>query len=73
MGRSWESSDGNLFASTIVRLQPSDPQAPSLAFVAALAVRDTLHQIAPECAVQIKWPNDVLSAEGAKLCGIFVT
>ena len=72
MGRSWESPAGNLFASTIVRLQPTDPQAPSLAFVAALAVRDTLHQIAPECVVQIKWPNDVLSADGAKLCGILL-
>ncbi|MFN0045919.1 MAG: biotin--[acetyl-CoA-carboxylase] ligase [Sphingorhabdus sp.] len=72
MGRSWESPAGNLFASTIVRLQPTDPQAPSLAFVAALAVRDTLHQIAPECVVQIKWPNDVLSSDGAKLCGILL-
>jgi BirA family transcriptional regulator, biotin operon repressor / biotin---[acetyl-CoA-carboxylase] ligase len=72
MGRSWESPAGNVFASTIVRLQPTDPQAPTLAFVAALAVRDTLHQMAPECAVQIKWPNDVLSSEGAKLCGILL-
>jgi BirA family transcriptional regulator, biotin operon repressor / biotin---[acetyl-CoA-carboxylase] ligase len=72
MGRNWVSPTGNLFASTIVRLQPTDPQAPTLAFVAALAVRDTLHQIAPECAVQIKWPNDVLSADGAKLCGILL-
>lgn len=72
MGRSWESPGGNLFASTIVRLQPSDPQAPTLAFVAALAVRDTLHQIAPECTVQIKWPNDILSADGAKICGILL-
>ncbi|WP_373475384.1 biotin--[acetyl-CoA-carboxylase] ligase [Sphingorhabdus sp.] len=72
MGRNWESPAGNVFASTIVRLQPSDPQAPTLAFVAALAVYDTLHLIAPECAVQIKWPNDLLSADGAKLCGILL-
>lgn len=72
MGRSWESPAGNLFASTIVRLQPNDPQAPTLAFVTALAVRDTLHQIAPECALQIKWPNDILTSDGAKICGILL-
>ncbi len=72
MGRVWESPQGNLFASTIVRLRPLDPPAPSLAFIISLAVVDTIKQIAPQVAVMIKWPNDILSADGAKLCGILL-
>jgi BirA family biotin operon repressor/biotin-[acetyl-CoA-carboxylase] ligase len=72
MGRAWESQAGNLFASTIVRIRPSDPPAPTLAFVAALAAHHTVQQIAPDVVVQVKWPNDLLSGEGAKLCGMLL-
>ncbi|MBL0925045.1 MAG: biotin--[acetyl-CoA-carboxylase] ligase [Sphingomonadaceae bacterium] len=72
LGRTWESPKGNLFASTIVRVRPSDPPASTLAFVAALAVYDTIRQVAPDIAVQIKWPNDLLSRDGAKLCGMLL-
>jgi BirA family biotin operon repressor/biotin-[acetyl-CoA-carboxylase] ligase len=72
MGRAWESPTGNLFSSTIVRVHASDPPASTLAFVAALAVYDAVQQIAPEAAVQIKWPNDLLSGDGAKLCGMLL-
>ncbi len=72
MGRTWESPTGNLLASTIVRVRASDPPASTLAFVAALAAHDAVQQIAPEVAVQIKWPNDLLSRDGAKLCGMLL-
>ena len=72
MGRVWDSPVGNLFASSIVRLHPQDPPASSLAFVITLAVVDTIKQIAPHVAVLIKWPNDVLCTEGAKLCGMLL-
>jgi BirA family transcriptional regulator, biotin operon repressor / biotin---[acetyl-CoA-carboxylase] ligase len=72
MGRVWESPPANLFASTIVRLRPLDPPAPSLAFIIALAVLDTITQIAPQVTVMIKWPNDILSTEGAKICGMLL-
>lgn len=72
MGRGWESPLGNLYASTLVRIRPLDPPAPSLAFVAALAAYDMVMQIAPEVAVMIKWPNDLLTQTGAKLCGILL-
>lgn len=72
MGRQWTSPTGNLLASTIVRLQDSDPPASTLAFVAALAVYDTIRQTAPQVSVQIKWPNDVLADTGAKLCGMLL-
>lgn len=72
MGRTWDSASGNLFASTIVRLGPSDPPASSLAFVVALAAHETARQVAPEVPIMVKWPNDLLTADGAKLCGMLL-
>lgn len=72
MGRDWISPAGNLYASTIIRLSPHDPPPATLAFVAGLAAHETIRQIAPEIAIQIKWPNDVLTSVGAKLCGILL-
>lgn len=41
-GRGWESSTGNLFASTLVRLQPTDPPPATLALVAAVALEEAV-------------------------------
>ncbi|MGL5837736.1 MAG: biotin--[acetyl-CoA-carboxylase] ligase [Sphingorhabdus sp.] len=72
MGRNWDSVSGNLFASTIVRLRSSDPPPASLGFVTALAACETIEQIAPDVPIMIKWPNDLLTRDGAKLCGILL-
>jgi BirA family transcriptional regulator, biotin operon repressor / biotin---[acetyl-CoA-carboxylase] ligase len=71
MGRSWVSPLGNLYASTIVRLQPHDPAAPTLALVAAVALAETVRAYASGVAATIKWPNDLL-IERAKLAGILL-
>lgn len=68
-GRDWVSPPGNLYASTLVRLHPSDPPAPSLALVAAVALAETVEAFG--AAPQIKWPNDLL-IDGAKLSGILL-
>jgi BirA family biotin operon repressor/biotin-[acetyl-CoA-carboxylase] ligase len=60
---------GNLSASTLVRLHPADPPAPSLALVAAVALADAVEAFGGR--PQIKWPNDLL-IEGAKLSGILL-
>lgn len=71
MGRGWHSPVGNLYASTIVRLQPADPPGATLALVAAIALVETCRSSAPGIGFLIKWPNDV-QVDGAKLAGILL-
>lgn len=68
-GRAWSSPPGNLYASTLVRIRPGDPPAPTLALVAAVALHEAASLYAP--GIRIKWPNDLL-AGGAKLSGILL-
>lgn len=70
-GRDWHSPAGNLYASTLVRLQAGDPPAPSLALAAAVALHEVVHAFAAGHQIAIKWPNDLL-ADGAKLSGILL-
>ena len=71
LGRVWQSPPGNLYASTIVRVQPGDPSPASLALVTAVAVHETLAVYAPALALMIKWPNDILIG-AAKLAGMLL-
>lgn len=70
-GREWHSPPGNLYASTLVRLRPGDPPAPTLALVAAVALHEVAAAFAGEAPIEIKWPNDLMVA-GAKLSGILL-
>lgn len=78
-GRTWESPPGNLFTSGLIRLRDGDPAPGTLAFVASLALYQTVsHCLSlltvddPE-AIQLllKWPND-LFLDGKKLSGILL-
>ncbi|HEX8571367.1 MAG TPA: biotin--[acetyl-CoA-carboxylase] ligase [Allosphingosinicella sp.] len=70
-GREWHSPPGNLYASTLVRLRPGDPPAPTLALVAAVALHEVASAFAGGAAIEIKWPNDLMIG-GAKLSGILL-
>jgi len=69
LGRSWVSPPGNLYASTIVRLRPTDPTAATLALVASVALDETLRAYGAD--PWIKWPNDLFIGD-AKLTGILL-
>lgn len=75
-GRVWTSPEGNLYASTLVRLRAIDPQAATLALVAAIALEEVVRAYLPSSprarvGTMIKWPNDLL-LDGAKLSGILL-
>ncbi len=71
-GRDWASPPGNLYASTLVRLRPTDPAPATLALVAAVALDEAMRAWLPDTVpLTIKWPNDLL-IDGAKLSGILL-
>ena len=70
-GRTWLSPPGNLYASTIVRLHRGEPEAPTLALVAGVALEEVASAYAGAGRLQLKWPNELM-AGAAKLAGILL-
>jgi BirA family biotin operon repressor/biotin-[acetyl-CoA-carboxylase] ligase len=72
-GRTWISPPGNLYASLLLTEAAPVEHWPELSFVAALALHDTVVEVAPDLKTRlaIKWPNDLVLA-GAKFAGILI-
>jgi len=71
-GRVWQSPEGNLYSSIVVRPDSSAEVAAQLSFVTALAVGDTVAAHMPAGRrIGLKWPNDV-QVDGAKIAGILL-
>lgn len=73
-GRTWESPEGNLYLSLLLRPRIRVAEAPQFGLLAAVAMAETLAPaIQPDrrAGLRLKWPNDVTLA-GAKLAGILV-
>src|SRR6266542_3987717 len=72
-GRAWMSPAGNLHASLLLTEPAAAEHWPQLAFVAALAIHDSVVEVAPDlkALLAIKWPNDLLLAS-AKVAGILI-
>ncbi len=69
-GRSWLSPAGrNLMVSVAVRPRVSAADAWQLGLAVALGARTACAGVAP---VALKWPNDLVSLDGAKLGGLLV-
>lgn len=71
-GREWFDGSGNFMGSTIVHSRFGDPEPPTLALVAGLAVFEAVSGYLPgdRCAC-LKWPNDLMIGD-AKLAGILL-
>jgi len=63
-GKFWESLEGNLHASILLRLNNKPSLAPQLSFVIANALYETIADLCQDTAlfdqVKLKWPNDLL-------------
>ena len=70
-GRAWDTPAGNLAATLLLRPEASQTVTGQLSFAAALAAAEMVQHFAPDAAVTVKWPNDVL-AEGRKIAGILL-
>lgn len=71
-GRRWDSPEGNLYTSLLLRLDAPPAEAAQLTFVAALALGQALDGVLPAGSnLAFKWPNDVL-LEGRKVAGILL-
>jgi BirA family transcriptional regulator, biotin operon repressor / biotin---[acetyl-CoA-carboxylase] ligase len=71
-GREWFDGAGNFMGSTVVHRAYGDPDAPSLALAAGLAVYEAVaSRGATGAAARLKWPNDVMIGK-AKLGGILL-
>jgi len=71
-GRDWQSPEGNLYCSVLMRPRVAMARAAGLSLVAAVAVGDAVAGFLPAGArVEHKWPNDVLVG-GAKVAGILL-
>jgi len=71
LGRNWVSPRGNLHASALL-IDPSPaPRAAELGFVAGVALRRAVADLAPAAVgeIRLKWPNDLVW-RGAKLAGL---
>lgn len=70
-GRDWQSREGNLAATLLLRPAKPIAQCAQLSFVAALGASDVVGRCAPRAEVKVKWPNDVLADE-KKIAGILL-
>jgi len=68
--RTWESPEGGLYFSIILKPKIETLKATLLPLIGALSVCNTISSIA-DLYVKIKWPNDVL-INGKKVCGILL-
>lgn len=67
-GRAWASPEGGLYCSLLLRPSVDLAALPTLSLVVGIAVRRavvSLIDVPAAQAIQIKWPNDVVLAQGA--------
>ncbi len=70
LGRTWESPQGGIYFSLVLRPSRSLAEVPQLSLVAGLATVEAIHMLTL-LFPSIRWPNDIL-IEGRKVAGILV-
>ncbi|MDD3287986.1 MAG: biotin--[acetyl-CoA-carboxylase] ligase [Alphaproteobacteria bacterium] len=70
-GRTWESPEGNLYFSILLRPNCKLADVSAYNFITALAIFDTVQSFLPKANIELKWPNDVMIS-GKKVSGILI-
>lgn len=70
-GHVWESPEGNLYLSVLLRPKVAPSRLPGLAAACGLGALDLLRTLNLGNEPQLKWPNDIL-VQNRKLAGILV-
>ena len=70
-GRVWDSPEGNLYVSILLRPAADMRVWGQYGFLTALAIRDSIGHFLPSGFVTLKWPNDVL-LNGKKMSGLLM-
>ncbi|MFA5040296.1 MAG: biotin--[acetyl-CoA-carboxylase] ligase [Bdellovibrionales bacterium] len=71
LGRTWQSPEGNLYFSVLLRPPLPKRVWGNYSFVAGVAIAEAVSAILPAARVELKWPNDVLVG-GKKISGILL-
>lgn len=67
LGRSWESEEGGIYFSLILIPDIKLDEVQIMTALCAVGIRKALSSFLP---CKIKWPNDIVSDDGKKICGI---
>lgn len=71
-GNNWDSPEGNLYMSLIIKLELDKKHIGQLSFIASVALANVLSNLLDrKNKINLKWPNDVLIND-KKLAGILV-
>jgi BirA family biotin operon repressor/biotin-[acetyl-CoA-carboxylase] ligase len=70
LGREWASPEGGVYASVVLRPAVETPEAIVLPLVIGLGVARGLDGLGVHAL--LKWPNDLLGADGRKLAGVLL-
>ncbi|MBQ6895494.1 MAG: biotin--[Clostridia bacterium] len=67
LGRSWESEEGGIYFSIILVPDMSFEEIHIMTALCAVGIKRAVSSYLP---CKIKWPNDIVSEDGKKICGI---
>jgi BirA family biotin operon repressor/biotin-[acetyl-CoA-carboxylase] ligase len=70
-GRQWQSPEGNLYFSVLMRPLVPQKDYGFYSFMTSLAIGDAVRTFLPQLSIELKWPNDVLVG-GKKMSGILL-
>lgn len=70
LGRAWESPEGGVYASVVLRPEVETPEAIVLPLVVGLGVAHGLDALGVRTL--LKWPNDLLCPDGRKVAGVLL-